>query len=179
MATIYYDSDADLELITQRKVAIIGYGSQGHAHALNLHDSGATVVVGLPADSRSRAKAEAQGLRVSSVAEAAAWADVVMLLAPDTRQPAIYASGIEPHLSAGKMLMFGHGFNIRFGTIVPPADVDVTMIAPEVARAPGPRGVPGRRWHTGDCSPFTRTPRARRAPSRCPMPRGSASRARA
>ena len=136
MATIYYDSDADLELIRKRKVAIIGYGSQGHAHALNLHDSGATVVVGLPADSRSRAKAEAQGLRVSSVAEAAAWADVVMLLAPDTRQPAIYASGIEPHLSAGKMLMFGHGFNIRFGTIVPPADVDVTMIAP---KSPGHR----------------------------------------
>ena len=136
MATIYYDSDANLELITERKVAIIGYGSQGHEHALNLHDSGVTVVVGLPAESRSRAKAEAQGLRVSSVAEAAAWADVVMLLAPDTRQPAIYTAGIEPHLSAGKMLMFGHGFNIRFGTIVPPRGVDVTMVAP---KSPGHR----------------------------------------
>jgi ketol-acid reductoisomerase len=136
MATIYYDKDADLELIRQRKIAIIGYGSQGHAHALNLKDSGATVVVGLPAESRSRAKAEVQGLRVAGVAEAAAWADVIMLLAPDTKQPAIYKAGIAPHLSAGKMLMFGHGFNIRFGTIVPPPDVDVTMIAP---KSPGHR----------------------------------------
>jgi len=136
MATIYYDEDADLDLIKRRKVAIIGYGSQGHAHALNLNDSGATVVVGLPAESRSRAKAEAQGLRVASVSEAAAWADVIMLLAPDTRQPAIYKAGVEPHLSAGKMLMFGHGFNIRYGTIVPPTDVDVTMIAP---KSPGHR----------------------------------------
>jgi ketol-acid reductoisomerase len=136
MATIYYDKDADLELIRTRRVAIIGYGSQGHAHALNLKDSGATVAVGLPAGSRSRAKAEAQGLRVTGVAEAAAWADVIMLLAPDTRQPAIYETGLAPHLSAGKMLMFGHGFNIRFGTIVPPPDVDVTMIAP---KSPGHR----------------------------------------
>jgi len=136
MATIYYDKDADLELIRKRKVAIIGYGSQGHAHALNLKDSGATVAVGLPAGSRSRAKAEAQGLRVTGAAEAAAWADVIMLLAPDTRQPAIYETAIAPHLSAGKMLMFGHGFNIRFGTIVPPPDVDVTMIAP---KSPGHR----------------------------------------
>ena len=136
MATIYYDKDANLDSIRQRKVAIVGYGSQGHAHALNLKDSGATVVVGLPAGSRSRAKAEAQGLRVTSVAEAAAWADLIMLLAPDTRQPAIYRAGIESHLAAGKMLMFGHGFNIRFGTIVPPPDVDVTMIAP---KSPGHR----------------------------------------
>jgi ketol-acid reductoisomerase len=136
MATIYYDKDADLELIRRRKVAIIGYGSQGHAHALNLRDSGGTVRVGLPAGSASRAKAEAQGLTVTSVAEAAAWADVIMLLAPDTRQAAIYKADIEPHLSAGKMLMFGHGFNIRFGTIVPPPDVDVTMIAP---KSPGHR----------------------------------------
>ena len=136
MATIYYDKDANLDLIRRRKVAIIGYGSQGHAHALNLKDSGATVIVGLSAGSRSRAKAEAQGLRVASVAEAAAWADLIMLLAPDTKQPAIYAAGIEPHLTAGKMLMFGHGFNIRFGTIVPPPDVDVTMIAP---KSPGHR----------------------------------------
>jgi ketol-acid reductoisomerase len=136
MATVYYDKDADLGLIKKRKIAVIGYGSQGHAHALNLRDSGATVVVGLPAASLSRAKAEAQGLRVMSVADAAAWADVIMLLAPDTRQPAIYKAGIEPHLAAGKMLMFGHGFNIRFGTIVPPPDVDVTMVAP---KSPGHR----------------------------------------
>jgi ketol-acid reductoisomerase len=136
MATIYYDTDADLNLIRQRKVAIIGYGSQGHAHALNLKDSGATVTVGLAAGSRSRAKAEAQGLRVAAVAEAAAWADVIMVLAPDTKQPAIYKAAIEPHLAAGKMLMFGHGFNIRYGTIVPPADVDVAMIAP---KSPGHR----------------------------------------
>ena len=136
MATIYYDTDADLELIRRRKVAIIGYGSQGHAHALNLRDSGGTVRVGLPADSASRAKAEAQGLTVTSVAEAAAWADVNMLLAPDTRQAAIYQADIAPHLTPGKMLMFGHGFNIRFGTIVPPPDVDVTMIAP---KSPGHR----------------------------------------
>ena len=136
MATIYYDKDADLELIRRRKVAIVGYGSQGHAHALNLRDSGGTVRVGLPAGSASRAKAEAQGLTVTSVAEAAAWADVIMLLAPDTRQAAIYQADIAPHLAAGKMLMFGHGFNIRFGTIVPPPDVDVTMIAP---KSPGHR----------------------------------------
>jgi len=136
MATIYYDKDADLGLITRRKVAIIGYGSQGHAHALNLRDSGVTVAVGLPDRSRSREKAEAQGLRVTSVADAAAWADLIMVLAPDTRQPAIYETGIAPHLAAGKMLMFGHGFNIRFGTIVPPAGVDVTMVAP---KSPGHR----------------------------------------
>jgi ketol-acid reductoisomerase len=136
MATIYYDKDADLSLIQARKVAIIGYGSQGHAHALNLRDSGGTVRVGLPAASRSRAKAEAQGLTVTTVAEAAAWADVIMLLAPDTKQAAIYTAEIEPHLTAGKMLMFGHGFNIRFGTIVPPKTVDVTMIAP---KSPGHR----------------------------------------
>jgi len=136
MATIYYDQDASLDLIRRRKVAVIGYGSQGHAHALNLRDSGAAVRVGLPADSRSRAKAAAQGLEVSDVAGAAAWADVIMLLAPDTRQAAIYEASIKPHLSAGKMLMFGHGFNIRFGTIVPPPDVDVTMVAP---KSPGHR----------------------------------------
>jgi len=136
MATIYYDKDANLDLIRCRKVAVIGYGSQGHAHALNLRDSGAAVRVGLPADSRSRAKAAAQGMEVSDVASAAAWADLIMLLAPDTRQAAIYEASIKPHLSAGKMLMFGHGFNIRFGTIVPPPDVDVAMVAP---KSPGHR----------------------------------------
>jgi ketol-acid reductoisomerase len=135
-ATMYYDKDADLSLIRQRKVAIIGYGSQGHAHALNLKDSGVDVVVGLPATSASAAKAAKAGLRVLSVADAAKWADVIMILIPDTRQRAVYEADIQPHLSAGKMLMFAHGFNIRFNCIVPPKDVDVTMIAP---KAPGHR----------------------------------------
>ena len=117
MATIYYDQDADLELIRSKKVAVIGYGSQGHAHALNLKDSGVTVRVGLAEGSKSKAKAEAARLSVTSVADAAQWADVIMILAPDTRQSAIYTKSIAPHLTAGKMLMFGHGFNIRFGTI--------------------------------------------------------------
>ena len=136
MATMYYDKDADIELIRSRKVAIIGYGSQGHAHALNLKDSGVEVAVGLPSSSRSIEKARAAGLQVLRVAEAAAWADVIMVLVPDTRQRAVYETHIEPHLTAGKMLMFAHGFNIRFDCIVPPADVDVTMIAP---KAPGHR----------------------------------------
>jgi ketol-acid reductoisomerase len=136
MAKIYYDNDADLSLITSKKVAIIGYGSQGHAHALNLKDSGVDVAVGLPATSRSRAKAEAAGLAVKDVADAAAWADVIMVLVPDTAQPALYRDAIAPHLANGKTLMFAHGFNIRFGTITPPAGVDVSMIAP---KSPGHR----------------------------------------
>src|SRR5258705_8437386 len=136
MANLYYDKDADLALIQKKKVAIIGYGSQGHAHALNLRDSGVSVMVGLPEGSASRAKAEKEGLTVKSPAEAAAWADVIMILAPDTRQPTIYKEAIEPHLTSGKTLMFAHGFNIRFGAIKPPKTVDVTMIAP---KAPGHR----------------------------------------
>jgi ketol-acid reductoisomerase len=136
MANLYYDKDADLSLVQGRKIAIIGYGSQGHAHALNLRDSGVSVVVGLPAGSASRAKAEKDGLIVKTPAEAAAWADVIMILAPDTRQRALYKDEIEPHLKAGKTLMFAHGFNIRFGAITPPKDVDVSMIAP---KAPGHR----------------------------------------
>ena len=136
MATMYYDNDADLNLIRQRRVAIIGYGSQGHAHALNLRDSGVNVTVGLPSESQSVPKAKNAGLRVVAIAEAAEWADVIMILVPDTRQPAVYEQAIRPHLRAGKMLMFAHGFNIRFGSIVPPADVDVTMVAP---KAPGHR----------------------------------------
>jgi ketol-acid reductoisomerase len=136
MATIYYDKDADLSIIQGKKVAIIGYGSQGHAHALNLKDSGVQVAVGLPETSRSRAKAEAAGLTVKSVADAARWADVIMILVPDTTQPALYREQIAPHLSDGKTLMFAHGFNIRFGTIQPPAGVDVSMIAP---KSPGHR----------------------------------------
>jgi ketol-acid reductoisomerase len=136
MATIYYDNDADLSIIQSRKVAIIGYGSQGHAHALNLKDSGVDVAVGLSADSKSRAKAAATGLAVKTVAEAAQWADVIMILVPDTTAPKVYRESIAPHLTAGKTLMFAHGFNIRFGTVTPPKDVDVSMIAP---KSPGHR----------------------------------------
>ncbi len=136
MATIYYDVDADPTLINTKKVAIIGFGSQGHAHALNLHDSGVEVRVGLRPGSKSWAKAEATGLPVSTVDEAAEWADVIMMLAPDTVQPGIYTQSIAPHLQAGKTLMFAHGFNIRYGTITPPPDVDVSMVAP---KAPGHR----------------------------------------
>jgi ketol-acid reductoisomerase len=136
VANIYYDNDADLSLLDGKKIAVIGYGSQGHAHALNLRDSGADVRVGLYPGSKSWAKAEAEGLRVMSVADACAEADVIMLLAPDTKQPTIYKESIESHLAPGKTLMFGHGFNIRFGQIVPPEFVDVSMIAP---KAPGHR----------------------------------------
>jgi len=136
MATMYYDKDADLSLIRGRKVAVIGYGSQGHAHALNLKDSGASVRVGLPATSRSRAKAQAAGLIVADVAEAAKWADVVMILIPDTSQAKVYREEIEPNLAPGDLLMFAHGFNIRFGTITVRADVDVAMVAP---KSPGRR----------------------------------------
>jgi ketol-acid reductoisomerase len=136
MAKIFYEKDTDLALIRAKKVAIIGYGSQGHAHALNLRDSRVDVRVGLPATSKSVAKAKAAGLHVVPVAEAAAWADVVMILIPDTSQAKVYGSEIAPHMSAGKTLMFAHGFNIRFGTITPKADIDVTMIAP---KGPGHR----------------------------------------
>jgi len=136
MARMYYDSDADLSLVTSRKVAIIGYGSQGHAHALNLRDSGVTVRVGLPPGSASRAKAEAEGLEVTSPADAARWADLTMVLAPDTAQPAIYERDIAPHLAPGRTLMFAHGFNIRYGTIAPPGEVDVALVAP---KSPGHR----------------------------------------
>jgi ketol-acid reductoisomerase len=136
MANIYYDKDADLGLLEGKNIAVIGYGSQGHAHALNLKDSGCQVAVGLHAGSQSRAKAEAAGLTVMSVAEAAAWADVVMVLVPDHIQAKLYNEDIAPGLEAGDTLMFAHGFNIRFYQIVPPADVDVSMIAP---KSPGHR----------------------------------------
>jgi len=136
MTKMFYDKDADLSLIQAKKVAVIGYGSQGHAHALNLKDSGVDVRVGLPAASKSVAKAKASGLTVTSVAEAAQWADVIMVLVPDTTQASLYKTDLQPGLTKGKTLMFAHGFNIRFGWITPPADVDVTMIAP---KAPGHR----------------------------------------
>src|ERR1700716_3990850 len=136
MAKLYYDDSADLSLIQAKKVAIIGYGSQGHAHALNLRDSGVSVRVGLQPGSASASKAKKEGVTVNTPAEAAAWADVIMILAPDTKQPKLYRESIAPHLTAGKTLMFAHGFNIRFGSIKPPANVDVSMIAP---KAPGHR----------------------------------------
>ncbi len=136
MARIYHDEDADVALIRGRKVAIIGYGSQGHAHALNLKDSGVNVRIDLHEGSRSRAKAQAAGLTVTSVAEAARWGDVVMILIPDTTQPEVYEKEIRQHLTPGKTLMFAHGFNIRYGTIACPKGVDVSMVAP---KAPGHR----------------------------------------
>jgi ketol-acid reductoisomerase len=131
VAELFYDDDADLSIIAGRKVAVLGYGSQGHAHSLNLRDSGVDVRVGLPEGSASRAKAEAEGLRVLTPAEASAEADVIMILAPDHVQRHLYKESVEPHLTAGKALFFGHGFNIRFGYITPPADVDVIMVAPK------------------------------------------------
>jgi ketol-acid reductoisomerase len=130
-AEVFYDDDADLSVIQGRKVAVIGYGSQGHAHSLSLRDSGVDVVVGLTEGSKSRAKAEEQGLRVATPAEASEWADVIMVLAPDTAQRKIYTESIAPNLTAGKALFFGHGLNIRFDLIQPPADVTVAMVAPK------------------------------------------------
>ncbi|GLB68453.1 ketol-acid reductoisomerase [Arthrobacter mangrovi] len=134
MTKLYYDDDADLSIIQGRKVAVIGYGSQGHAHALNLRDSGVDVRVGLAEGSKSKAKAEAEGLRVLPVAEATAEADLIMILTPDQVQRFVYADEIAPNLKSGDALFFGHGFNIRFGYIQPPADVDVALVAP---KAPG------------------------------------------
>lgn len=131
MATLYYDSDADLEIVRGRRVAVLGYGSQGHAHARNLHDSGVDVRVGLHEGSRSKQKAQAAGLRVLSVADAVAESDVVVLLVPDTSQKELYDTEIAPHLEAGDCIVFAHGFNIRYGQIVPPDDVDVVMVAPK------------------------------------------------
>jgi ketol-acid reductoisomerase len=136
MAEIYYEKDVDPALILNKRVAIIGYGSQGHAHALNLRDSGVDVKVGLRPGSKSWEKAAAEGLAVEPIELAAAWADMVMLLAPDTSQPEIYHQQIAPQLAPGKTLMFAHGFNIRYGTIQPPLSVDVSMVAP---KAPGHR----------------------------------------
>jgi len=131
MATMYYDDDADLGLLEGRKIAVIGYGSQGHAHALNLKDSGLDVMVGLYPGSSSWKGAQDAGLRVASVEDAAREADVIMVLIPDQVQRQVYEQAIEPGLSEGKMLMFAHGFNIHFQQIQPPPFVDVTMVAPK------------------------------------------------
>ncbi len=128
---IYYDDDADLSIIQGRKVAVIGYGSQGHAHSLSLRDSGVEVRIGLQEGSKSRAKAADEGLTVGTPAEVAAWADLIMILAPDTKQRFIYADDIAPNLKSGDAIFFGHGFNIRYGLITPPSDVDVAMVAPK------------------------------------------------
>ena len=131
MAEMFYDDDADLALIQARKVAVIGYGSQGHAHALNLRDSGVDVRVGLAEGSKSIAKATDEGLRVLTVADAVKEADLIVILTPDQVQRTVYANEIAPNLAPGAALLFGHGFNIRFGYIVPPADSDVIMVAPK------------------------------------------------
>ncbi|MCE2719150.1 MAG: ketol-acid reductoisomerase [Dolichospermum sp.] len=131
MARMYYDEDANLDLLAGKTVAIIGYGSQGHAHALNLKDSGVNVIVGLYPGSKSTAKAEAAGLTVKNVADAAKAADFIMILLPDEVQKTIYKTEIEPNLEAGNVLAFAHGFNIHFAQVIPPADVDVVMVAPK------------------------------------------------
>ena len=138
MAKIYYQEDCDMSLLEGKTIAIIGYGSQGHAHALNLKESGCNVIVGLYQGSRSWAKAEAQGFEVYTAAEAAKKADIIMILINDEKQAKLYKEDIAPNLEEGNMLMFAHGFAIHFGQIIPPANVDVTMIAPkapEIGRA--------------------------------------------
>ena len=147
MANLYYDDSADLALIQSKKVAIIGYGSQGHAHSLNLRDSGVNVRVGLPEGSASRAKAEKEGLTVSTPAQAAGWADVIMILAPDTKQPKLYREAIEPHLTKGKTLMFAHGFNIRFGTIKAAGECRRLDDRAQSSRPSRPRSLYRRRRH--------------------------------
>jgi ketol-acid reductoisomerase len=141
---IYYDDDADLALVTSRKIAVLGYGSQGHAHALSLRDSGADVRIGLPEGSKSRSAAEAEGLRVLTPFDACAEADLIMVLAPDTVQRSLYAEAIEPNLNEGDALFFAHGFNIRFGYITPPSNVDVAMVAPK-----GPGHLVRRQYQEG------------------------------
>jgi ketol-acid reductoisomerase len=136
MAKVYYDKDVDPNLIKSQKVAVVGFGSQGHAHALNLADSGVEVRVGLRNGGKSWQKAQQAGLSVEPIETAAAWADIVMLLTPDTSQPAVYHERLAPHMEPGKTLMFAHGFNIRYGEIQPPGGVDVSMVAP---KAPGHR----------------------------------------
>jgi ketol-acid reductoisomerase len=148
MARMYYDEDANLDLLAGKTIAIIGYGSQGHAHALNLKDSGLNVIVGLYPGSKSVAKAEAAGLTVKNVADAANAADFIMILLPDEVQKTIYKNEIEPNLQEGNVLAFAHGFNIHFGQVVPPANVDVVMVAPK-----GPGHLVRRTYESGEGVP--------------------------
>ncbi len=148
MAKMYYDEDANLDLLNGKTIAIVGYGSQGHAHALNLKDSGVNVIVGLYPGSKSASKAEAEGLKVYTVADAAKAADWIMILLPDEVQKQIYTQEILPNLKEGKVLSFAHGFNIHFGQIVPPPDVDVVMIAPK-----GPGHLVRRTYEQGEGVP--------------------------
>ncbi len=148
MARLYYDTDANLDLFAGKTIAIIGYGSQGHAHALNLKDSGLNVIVGLYPGSKSAAKATADGLAVKDVADAAKAADVIMILLPDEVQKAVYKHEIEPNLEAGNVLAFAHGFNIHFGQVVPPTNVDVVMVAPK-----GPGHLVRRTYEQGEGVP--------------------------
>jgi ketol-acid reductoisomerase len=148
MARMYYDADANLDLLAGKTIAIIGYGSQGHAHALNLKDSGMNVIIGLYPGSKSAAKAEAAGLTVKNVADAAKAADVIMILLPDEVQKTIYKNEIEPNLQEGNVLAFAHGFNIHFGQVVPPENVDVVMIAPK-----GPGHIVRRTYEQGQGVP--------------------------
>ncbi len=131
MANVYYDADANLELLQKKKVAVIGYGSQGHAHALNMRDNGCNVVVGLPTGSKSREKAEAEGLQVMTPAAAAEQADVIMILIPDQNHREVFERDIRPGLAPGKMLMTAHGFSLHYAQVVPPPDIDVAMVAPK------------------------------------------------
>ena len=144
MTNLYYDDDADLAVLSDKTVAIIGYGSQGHAHALSLRDSGVDVVVGLKESSSSRAKAQEQGLKVATVAKAAASADIVMMLVPDQHQADVYTTDVAPNLQPGNAVFFSHGFNIRFDYIQPAADIDVAMVAPK-----GPGHVVRREFEAG------------------------------
>ena len=172
MAELFYDDDADLSIIQNKKVAVIGYGSQGHAHSLNLRDSGVDVTVGLREGSASRAKAENQGLKVASVADAVRDADVVVILAPDQFQRIVYREEIEPNLQDGAALVFGHGFNIRFGYIKPAAGHDVLMVAPK-----GPGHLVRREYVDGRGVPVIvaveQDASGRRGRWPCPTPRRS------
>ena len=170
MVKMYYDKDANWEMLNGKTIAIIGYGSQGHAHALNLKESGAKVIVGLYEGSKSWAKAEAAGLTVMTAADAAKAADVVMMLIPDEKQAATYKKDIAPNLKAGAALAFAHGFNIHFGQIVPPADIDVFMVAPK-----GPGHLVRRVFTEGAGVPcLVAMPAAKLTTLRLPMPKALA-----
>ena len=177
MAKVYYDNDADLSLLNGRKIAVIGYGSQGHAHALNLKDSGCDVMIGLYPGSKSWAQAEQAGLRVATVEQAANEADIIMILAPDQVQKRSTSRAIEPGLSEGKMVMFAHGFNIHFQQIQPPPFVDVDDGRARRARAISSAASSPRAAVCRVSSPFTRTRARSRSRSPWPTPRASAARA--